>query len=142
MPGPGCPPSKGKSSSGCYPNRCYPIPKNESDNASQDSQEGGDDSSSHCGGRKGSGLSRKYQMFVSEPMEDKPASTLPGLSKMSECRLMCVGCGTAYAVLGKYLTLDRNLGQFKHWLHEVAGTNCRNATLCYNAIADWCNNFL
>lgn len=87
-------------------------------------------------------MSRKYQMFVTEPMVDKPASTLPGLSKVSECRLMCVGCGTAYAVLGKYLTVDRDMTQFKHWLHEVAGTNSRNASLCYYAIADWCNNFL
>jgi len=87
-------------------------------------------------------LSRKYQMFVTEPMLEKPASSLPGLSKMSECRLMCVGCGTAYAVLGKYLTVDRDLSQFKNWLHEVAGTNSRNATLCYYAIADWCNNFM
>ncbi|KAI0237593.1 hypothetical protein LSAT2_011905 [Lamellibrachia satsuma] len=67
--------------------------------------------------------SHKHRMFVQEPMDDKAVELLPGINGMLGCRLRGKGFCKAYAVLGKFLILNRDVTIFVDWLTDTCGSN-------------------
>ena len=59
-------------------------------------------------------------------------------------RTTCTGRGydKAYVLLGQYLVLKKNKDLFIGWLKDYAAAAPKEATKCYEALRDWCEEFL
>lgn len=86
--------------------------------------------------------SEKHNIFVAEPMGDKPVTELAGIGEKLGKRLSSRGFDKAYVVLGQFLVLKKNRELFLEWLHELTGATGKNASECYECLEDWCNEFL
>lgn len=45
-------------------------------------------------------------------------------------------------MLGQFLVLKKNKELFQIWIKDQCGANTKQATECYQCLADWCNEFL
>ena len=63
---------------------------------------------------------------------------------INDKRAICTGKGydKAYVLLGQYLVLKKNKDLFIGWLQIYAGATDMAATKCYEALRDWCEEFL
>jgi len=86
--------------------------------------------------------SQKHRNFVAEPMNDKPVTDLAGIGDVLGKRLDSKGFDKAYVVLGQFLLLKKNRDLFEEWIKDLAGANKKQATDCYQCLADWCDEFL
>ncbi|KAK2193263.1 hypothetical protein NP493_16g06052 [Ridgeia piscesae] len=71
-------------------------------------------------------------------MDDKDVEVMPGINSMLGCRLRQQGFCKAYAVLGKFLILNRDPTIFTDWLTETCGTNIKQARTCHRSFMEWC----
>ena len=83
----------------------------------------------------------QYRDFIKTPMGDKPVSLLPGTSSVLEQRLNEAGIVQAYQVLGKFLYLEKGHIAFYEWLRGFGADNSE-LTACFNALNDWCKEYL
>lgn len=86
--------------------------------------------------------SQKHNIFVAEPMGDKPVTELAGIGDVIGKRLANRGFDKAYVVLGQFLVLKKNRELFLEWLQDLVGANAKIASECYECLQDWCNEFL
>ena len=84
----------------------------------------------------------KYRRFLSEPMGNKGASALPGITPVAECKLHELGCGTAVKVWGKFLTLQKNPELFQIWLHDVSRASTRAVRACRRCLEEYCDMYM
>jgi len=89
-----------------------------------------------------SSTSQKHKHFISEPMGEKPVTDLAGIGEVLGKRLESKGFDRAYVVLGQFLVLKKNQEFFVEWLKDLANANNKQATDCYQCLADWCDEFL
>ncbi len=86
--------------------------------------------------------SQKHRNFVAEPMSDKPVTELAGIGEVLGKRLEAKGFDKAYVVFGQFLILKKNRDLFVDWLKDMASANNKQATDCYQCLADWSEEFL
>ncbi|XP_046561943.1 barrier-to-autointegration factor-like [Haliotis rubra] len=84
----------------------------------------------------------KNRDFMSEPMGDKLATSLPGIGEVLGERLREAGFRRAYHVLGKFLMLSKDADRFKAWLKDTFKANVDQAGQCYNCLRAWCDAHL
>jgi len=84
----------------------------------------------------------KYRQFLCEPMGDKEASALPGVTSVAGCRLRERGCATAAKVWGKFLTMQKNQELFEIWLHDVSGASKRDVQACRRCLDEYCDIYM
>jgi barrier-to-autointegration factor len=89
-------------------------------------------------------MSRKsHRIFVSEPIQDKSVTELPGISTVLGKRLADNGFDKAYCVLGQYLLLKKDKNLFEEWLKmEPINANQWQASRCVECLNEWCEEFL
>ncbi|KAL5009071.1 hypothetical protein ScPMuIL_014652 [Solemya velum] len=84
-----------------------------------------------------SGRSKKHRNFVSEPMGNKSAKTLPGIGTTCGNQLNKKGINTASKVYGEYLTRGGDEAKFKNWLGSKCNANDGQQRACAQAMKDW-----
>ena len=89
-----------------------------------------------------SSATRKHTDFVSEPMKNKPVGKLPGIGEKAAGKLMAQGFPRANMVLGQFLILGQNKEPFIAWLQSVSHCSDSNAFACWQALREWCGNFI
>ena len=70
------------------------------------------------------------------------ASSLPCIRHTVGQHLRDCGFSRAEAVLGKYLTFDKNERRFKTWLKESCGADERVQQECYHYLQEWSQTHL
>ncbi|XP_043231080.1 barrier-to-autointegration factor-like [Amphibalanus amphitrite] len=85
---------------------------------------------------------RKHTDFVSGPMRDKPTSSLPGIGEKAAGKLVAQGYPRANMVLGQFLVLGQSREPFVSWLQSASHCNDGQAADCFQALHDWCQQFL
>ena len=86
--------------------------------------------------------SQKFRNFVSEPISNKPVTSLAGIGPVLGNRLEDLGYDKAYMVLGQFLLLKKNEKQFQDWLKNKIKANTKQASDCNRCIKEWCEEFL
>ena len=78
-----------------------------------------------------------HALFVSEPIGEKPVTTLAGIGNALGGRLIQNGFHSARQVLGMFLILQMDEAQFKAWLNATCGANAHRQNECYVCLRDW-----
>ncbi|CAN7939088.1 unnamed protein product [Ixodes hexagonus] len=86
--------------------------------------------------------SQKHRNFVSEPMGQKPVTSLAGIGGVHAAKLQQKGFDKAFKVLGQFLALNKDKTLFMEWLQDVCGANRKQAADCYQCLYDWSEEFL
>lgn len=86
--------------------------------------------------------SQKHNLFVAEPMGEKPVTELAGIGEVLGRRLENRGFDKAYVVLGQFLVLKKNRELFIEWLTDLVGATPYTSSECYQCLEDWCSEFL
>lgn len=85
---------------------------------------------------------RAHNIFIGEPIKNKPCTDLPGISVVLGKRLTDIGFDKAYCVLGQLLLLKKDKELFQTWLHIEVSANKWQSILCYECLLEWCDQFL
>ena len=83
-----------------------------------------------------------HRNFVSEPIQDKEVTELPGISTVLGKRLTDQGFTKAYCVLGQFLLLKKDKELFEDWLKLEINANQWQASRCVECLSEWCDEYL
>jgi len=83
-----------------------------------------------------------HRNFVSEPIQDKNVTELPGISTVLGKRLSDQGFDKAYCVLGQFLLLKKDKELFEEWLKMEINANQWQASRCVECLSEWCDEYL
>ncbi|XP_075225520.1 barrier to autointegration factor isoform X2 [Lycorma delicatula] len=86
--------------------------------------------------------SQKHKNFVAEPMGEKPVTDLAGVGEVLGKRLQDQGFDKAYVVFGQFLVLKKSRELFVDWMKDTCGANTKQASDCYQCLAEWSDEFL
>lgn len=85
---------------------------------------------------------KKHQLFVSEPLGEKSIDVLPGVGKTLTQRFVANNLTKAQHIVGAFLLLDQDREKFIPWFKQECGGNERHANMCFNALQQWCIEFI
>lgn len=85
---------------------------------------------------------KKHKLFVSEPLGQKSIDVLPGVGKTLTQRFLASNITKAHHVVGAFLLLDMQRDKFLSWFKQECGGNERHANMCFDAIQQWCIQFI
>ena len=74
--------------------------------------------------------------FVSEPVGDKPSSSIPGMTSVGADLLGQAGFERASLVVGKWLVMGKNESAFRDWLRSIVGDEMDDGAVC-KAVSDY-----
>ncbi|KJE97083.1 barrier-to-autointegration factor [Capsaspora owczarzaki ATCC 30864] len=87
--------------------------------------------------------SQKHQNFIKEQMRDKPVNQVAGIGEKISGELNDQGFKYAYQLLGQFLILNKNEGDFLDWFKEVApSANSKHRQDAYECLSKWCELML
>ena len=85
---------------------------------------------------------RLHNIFISEPIIDKPCTDLPGISVVLGKKLTDIWFDKAYCILGQFLLLKKDKELFQMWLNIEVSANKWQSERCYECLLEWCDQFL
>lgn len=85
---------------------------------------------------------QKHRNFVAEPMKSKPATALPGIGTVLGSRFQEAGFEQASEIFGQFLLFKKNFELFDMWFRDTSGGNRKHSKDCFQALQEWCDEFL
>ena len=86
--------------------------------------------------------SRKYHLFIREPMSNKSVTNLVGVGKVLGRRFAARGFQEASTLFGQFHLVKKVKVLFMIWVMKKTGSNMGQAKDIYQCLFDWCKEFL
>ena len=86
--------------------------------------------------------SRKYHLFIREPMSNKSVNDLVGVGPVLGKRFAAMGYQEASTLFGQFLVVKKTRQLFIIWVMKTVGANMKQAKDIFQCLLDWSKEFL